>query len=182
VYYLKGRNQRLIGDSAAAISSYQTAIEINPDLERAHLELGVMMASAGQEAGLRYLDNVLELNDSNRIARYQMAKYQQDFGDITLAVEAYEAIIRRDPQDGDALYNLGTIWFGADSLEKALRLFDLTTKVEPARAMAYYAKGLAASELGRNEEALRYLRQAINLQPDLEPALDLLASLSVSQP
>jgi tetratricopeptide (TPR) repeat protein len=177
LYFLKGRNQRLLGDTAAAVSSYQTAIELDPELEAAHLELGVLLAVAGDERGLRYLGNVLALNDSNLVARYQVAKYHQDFGQWNDAVDGYEEIVRRDPQNGDALYNLGTIWFAADSLEKASRLFGMTVAVEPARAMAHYALGLTASRLGRREEALRYLRQAIQLDPELEPALVLFDSL-----
>lgn len=177
LYYWKARNQRLSGDTAAAVSSYQTAIELEPGMEPAHLELGVLLASNGDERGLRYLNNVLTMNDSNTVARYQMAKYHQDKGNFNDAVEGYETLVLLDPQNGDALYNLGTIWYGADSLEKALRLFDLCVRVEPARAMGHYAKGLAAEALGRNEEALRFTNQALNLDPELEPALELFRKL-----
>ena len=177
LYYWKARNQRLSGDTAAAVSSYQTAIELEPELEQAHLELGVLLASNGDERGLRYLGNVLAQNDSNTVARYQMAKFHQDQGHFNEAVDGYEALVRMDPQNGDALYNLGTIWYGADSLEKALRLFDLCVRVDPARAMGHYAKGLTAEALGRKEEALRYTNQALNLDPELEPALELFRKL-----
>lgn len=177
LYYWKARNQRLKGDTALAVSSYQTAIELDPELEPAYLELGVMLAASGDERGLRYLENVLAMNDSSLVARYQIAKFHQDQGHFADAVDGYEALVRLDPQNSDALYNLGTIWYGADSLEKALRLFDLSVRVDPARAMAHYAKGLTAHALGRKEEALRFTRQALNLDPELEPALELFRQL-----
>ncbi|MBI1193445.1 MAG: tetratricopeptide repeat protein [Bacteroidetes bacterium] len=182
VYYLKGRNFRFLGDTAQAISSYQTALEMEPAYERAHLELGVMLLAKGDDTGLRYLRNALALNDSSAAARYQLAKYHQDRGEFTDAVETYEALILRDPQNGAALYNLGTIWYAADSLEKALRLFDMSTKVEPTRAMAYYGKALCAAQLNRSEQAMSFVRQALNLNPDLAVAKALSDSLEALSP
>jgi tetratricopeptide (TPR) repeat protein len=182
VYYLKGRNFRFKGDTAEAISSYQTALEMDPTYERAHLELGVMLLAGDDETGLRYLRNTLSLNDSSTAARYQLAKYHQDRGEFTEAVDAYEALIVRDPQNGDALYNLATIWYAADSLEKALRLFDMSVKVEPTRAMGYYGKALCAAQLKRREQALSFVRQALNLNPDLVEAQALSDSLEALVP
>ena len=181
-YYLKGRNYRFLADTAQAISSYQTALEMDPALERAHLELGALLIAKGDDKGLRYLRNVLSLNDSSSAARYQLAKYYQDQGEFTDAVDQYEALINRDPQNGDALYNLATIWYGADSIEKAFRLFDLVTKVEPTRSMGFYGKGLCAAELNRKEQATTFLQQALNLNPELEEARHLLDSLNTLRP
>lgn len=176
-YYLKGRNYRFLGDTAEAVSSYQTALEMDPALERAHLELGALLLAGGDDKGLRYLNNALALNDSSSAARYQMAKYHQDRGEFGDAVAVYQELINRDPQNGDALYNLATIWYAADSVSKAYRLFDLVTKVEPARSMGFYGKGLCAVELGRIEEAQGLLRNALQLNAEFEAARHLLDSL-----
>jgi tetratricopeptide (TPR) repeat protein len=176
-YYLKGRNYRFMGDTTRSISSYQTALEMNPELERAHLELGVLLLGGGDETGLRYLRNALAINDSSAAAHYALGKYYQDRGDLTEAVTLYEELINRHPQNGDALYNLATIWYGTDSVEKALRLFHLVTQVEPARASGYFGKGLCAAHLGRSEQALGFLEQALRLDPGLEPARQLSDSL-----
>ncbi len=182
VYYLKARNFRFLRDTAQAISSYQTALEMEPAYERAHLELGVMLLAKGDQTGLRYLRNALALNDSSSAARYQLAKYHQDRGEFTDAVETYEALILRDPQNGDALYNLATIWYAADSLEKALRFFDMSTKMEPTRAMGYYGKALCAAQLQRRDQALAFVRQALDLNPDLTAAKTLSDSLEALMP
>ncbi len=177
VYYLKGRNYRFLGDTAKAVSSYQTALEMDPAYERAHLELGALLIASGDDTGLRYLRNVLNLNDSSAAARYQIGKYHQDRGEFGEAVDAYEAVVNRDPQNTDALYNLATIWYGADSLEKAFRLFDMVTKTEPTRPMGYYGKALCAAQLHRNGQALTIVQQALNLDSELEPAQHLADSL-----
>jgi tetratricopeptide (TPR) repeat protein len=176
-YYLKGRNYRFMGDTARSVSSYQTALEMNPALERAHLELGVLLLAGGDETGVRYLRNALAFNDSSAAAHYALGKHYQDRGDLTEAVTLYEELINRHPQNGDALYNLATIWYGADSVEKALRLFHLVTQVEPARASGYFGQGLCAAHLGRSEQALSFLDQALRLDPGFEPARQLSDSL-----
>ncbi len=176
-YYLKGRNYRFLGDTSQSVSSYQTAIELNPDMERAHLELGTMMLHSGDDLGLRYLRNALSLNDSSYAARYALAKYYQDRGELAEAAEFYEELVVLNPQHGAALYGLATIWYGADSLEKALRLFDLVTKVEPVEPRGYMGKAYCAIALNRREEALSYLEQTINLNREFPNARHLADSV-----
>lgn len=176
-YYLRGRNFRLMGDTADAISAYQTAIEVNPDFIQPYLELGVILSAQEDSRALRYLDNVLQMDSLNDIARYQIAKFHQDAGNLNEAVEAYEEIVRLSPQNDDALYNLGTIFYGVDSLQTAMRYFDLTTKVSPARAMAHYGKALCAIGLGQNKDAALYAQQAYNLDSELDFAIELADSL-----
>ena len=107
-----------------------------------------------------------------------IAKYFQDAGDLENAISYYRNIIVDDPQDADALYNLATIYFGIDSIEKAYRYFDLTIKQSPARAIAYYGKGLCAEQLKKMDEAISNYKQAVNLDPELTEATERLKALN----
>ena len=75
----------------------------------------------------------------------------------------HNQLINLEPQNSSALYNLATVWFGVDSLEKAYRLFDINTKVEPSKSTAYYGKGLCSMKLGENEKAIVHFQEASDI-------------------
>ena len=87
-------------------------------------------------------------------------------------------MIIRNPQDADAIYNLATIYYGIDSIEKSYRYYELAIRQAPAKAMSYYGKGLCAEELKRTEEAISLYNQALNLDPDLKIAEERLLQLN----
>jgi tetratricopeptide (TPR) repeat protein len=166
-YFYKGLIYKESGDTAKAVSSFQTCTEVDPDYYDAWMQLGLLYAAKGDPLAIRYYDNAIAVSDSSQEAEYAKAKFFQDVGNITDAIEYYRRLIVKDPQDADALYNLATIYFGVDSLDKAYRFFDLAIKQSPGKAYAHYGKGLCAEKMGKKEEALAYFKQAIALDPQL---------------
>jgi tetratricopeptide (TPR) repeat protein len=181
-HYLRARTYRMAGDTTASIAAYQTTLDRDPDFYRAHLELGYLLTSAGDENGVRYLHNALAIHDTSSAALLQMAKFYQDQEELGTSIDYYEQLINLQPQNSDALYNLGTVWFVVDSVSKAKSLFDLCIAVDPARPSAYYAKAICCVELGEDAEAQSALRSALNLNPELDEAQRMLDSLSLSKP
>lgn len=173
-YFYKGLIYQESGDTAKAISNFQTCTEVDPDYYDAWMQLGLIYADQGDPLAIKYYDNAVAVGDSSREAEYAKAKFFQDKGDVATAIEYYRKLVVADPQDAESLYNLATIYYGIDSVEKAYRYFDMAIKQSPAKAYAHYGKGLCAKELGKNKEAVAYLEQAIVLGvseadvPDIE--------------
>jgi tetratricopeptide (TPR) repeat protein len=173
-YFYKGLIYQESGDTLKAISNYQTCTEVDPDYYDAWMQLGLLHAAQGDPLAIKYYDNAVAVGDSSREAAYAKAKFFQDQGDVATAIDYYRKLVVADPQDAESLYNLATIYYGVDSIEKAYRYFDMAIKQSPAKAYAHYGKGLCAKELGKNEEAITYLQQAITLGvseadvPDIE--------------
>src|SRR5690606_25905219 len=59
-YYLKGFNFMEMGDTAKAISSFQTAVEQKPDFVDAYLQLGLLYSMQNNPLALEYLKNIFE--------------------------------------------------------------------------------------------------------------------------
>ena len=65
-----------------------------------------------------------------------------------------------------------------DSIQKAYYFYGLAIKQSPAKASAYYGKGLCAEEMKKTEEAISLYNQALNLNPDLKDAEERLLKLN----
>lgn len=177
-YFYKGLIFKETGDTARAISSFQTCTEVDPDYYDAYMQLGILYAAKKDPIAIKYYNNALSVNDTSKEAEYGIAKYFQDAGELEKAIAYYRDIIVNDPQDADALYNLATIYYGIDSVATAYRYFDLTIKQSPARAIAYYGKGLCAEQLNNIAEAISNYKQAVNLDPELTEATERLKKLN----
>ena len=177
-YFFKGMAYKETGDTVKAISNFQTAVETDPDYFDAFMQLGIIYAAKKNDLALKYFDNAIAVNDTSMEAQYAKAKYFQDRGNLNDAIKNYHAMIVNNPQDADAIYNLATIYFGMDSIQKAYYFYGLAIKQSPAKASAYYGKGLCAEEMKKTEEAISLYNQALNLNPDLKDAEERLLKLN----
>lgn len=169
-YFFKGMIFKESGDTARAISSFQTTVEVDPDFQEAYMQLGNLYALQKNKLALQYYDDAIRLDSTDREAAYAKAKFYQDNGSLTQAIADYKAMIVADPQDAQAIYNLATIYYGIDSISAAYKYYELAIRQAPAKAMSYYGKGLCAEELKKRDEAISLYTQALNLDPDLQEA------------
>ena len=79
-YYFKGFNFIEMGDTVRAISSYQTAIEQDPDYFEAYLELGLIHASMKDVLAIDYYNNALKIQPENRDVLYSKGMFEQENG------------------------------------------------------------------------------------------------------
>jgi tetratricopeptide (TPR) repeat protein len=175
-YYLKGRIYKETGDTVLAASSYQTAIEVDPDFYDAYIEVGLLYAAAESDLALEYYRTATELRPQSVEAWYNMGLYLQQTGTKTNgrfyeAFDAYDKIIDIDPANATAPYNKGFIYLEyLQEYDSAATYFTRATELYPGYFQAYYNKGLALESLGRKEEALQEYNRALSLQPDYTPA------------
>lgn len=175
-YYLKGRIYKETGDTVLAASSYQTAIEVDPEFYDAYIEVGLLYASAKSDLALEYYRTATELRPQSVEAWYNMGLYLQQTGTKTNArfyeaFDAYDKIIEIDPSNATAPYNKGYIYLEyLQEYDSAATYFTKATELYPGYFQAYYNKGLALESLGKKQEALREYNRALSLQPDYTPA------------
>jgi len=159
-----------IGDTSKAISNLQTAVEQDPNMHDAYMQLGLLHSTKNDDLALDYFDNALEVDSNSVDALYGKAMFHQERSNYAKAKKFYKDIIEIEPQYGKAFYNIGYICFQQDSLAKAFRHFNIATNVSPDYAEAYYMKGLTAESQGDHEKAKRNYRQALGIKPDYELA------------
>ena len=77
----------------------------------------------------------------------------------------FQAVLRADPGNAVAHFNLGFSFDKRGQLEKAIHEFREATRLNPKIDRAWYGLGLALAHLGQHGEAAVALEQAATLQP-----------------
>lgn len=100
------------------------------------------------------------LRPANRIA-YLLAS-QERFAE---AEPYFQAVLRADPRDAVAHFNLGYTLDKRKQFDQAIAEFREAARLRPALDRAWYGLGLAYAALGRHQDAADALEQAAKLQP-----------------
>ncbi|MCR9289473.1 tetratricopeptide repeat protein [Saprospiraceae bacterium] len=161
-----------------ALNAFQSAVEQEPDLIDAWINLGQLFAQKENKIALKYFDNALRV-DSNNIEAIKAKAYYlaNDLDDLTEAVRLYKRINVIAPQYEEGYYDIGLLYMDMDSLELAWKSFDLAIKNEPTFLNAYYFRGIASEKRGNVAAAISDFKQILNLDPDFDAAKDALAKL-----
>ena len=93
-------------------------------------------------------------------------------GQLADAAALYRKVLKRNPQNADALHLLGVIEIQSKNALAAIDLFDRAIALSPRNAAFFSNRGAALKELGRLDEALASLENALALQPDYAEALN----------
>lgn len=109
-------------DPAAAEDAYRQALEIDPTMVDARLNLGRLLHEAGRtlEAEGHYR-NALETRPDDPTALFNLGVALQDLGRPGEAVEVYEKVLEIDPALADAHYNLAVVYEGLGRKKSAIR-------------------------------------------------------------
>jgi tetratricopeptide (TPR) repeat protein len=152
---------------------------ISPDsLEkelRVYLTEGEMLSTAKQykEALTLYTEALQQLTDNNRLL-YARALAAEKLGQIDLAVKDLESIVKREPENAQALNALGyTLIDKTEQLKRGFKYIKKALKLEPDDAAIHDSMGWAYYRLGQYDEALKFLKRAFEKLKDAEIAAHL---------
>ena len=119
-------------DAAAARRAYERAVEADPALLEARINLGRLLHETGRlEEAERVYRGALPLHGDDPVLQYNLGVLLDDMDRKAEAMAAYEAALRRDPGLADCHYNL------------ALLCEDLRRPREAIQHMAQYRRLLA---------------------------------------
>ncbi len=111
---------------------------------------------------------------SDRWTRLERAKALIDIegetGDVEAGVQRVEALLKRNPLDGDALLLLAGHYEKNADRERAMMLLEQAAKVESTRADALFRHGKLLVEDRRYKDGLRLIDESLKLKS--RPALD----------
>jgi predicted TPR repeat methyltransferase len=141
------------GESAAAYSHYQQALQIDPDCAAAWNNLGTWHQERGERpAAAECYRRVLALDSECGFIHH-----------------------------AEAHNNLGTLLVDEDRIEEAESCYRAALRARPEFAEAHKNRGAVLQALGRSDEALASFREALRLRPDFAEAAYKLAALSGEQ-
>ncbi|MFN4235340.1 MAG: tetratricopeptide repeat protein [Bacteroidia bacterium] len=177
-YFIKGMAYKELGDTAKAISSFQTVIEQDPEYYNAYMQLGILFAALKNPLALDYLNNALNLQPQSIEAYYAMGMFFQETGNINKAIEVYNTILKIDSTYNDAHFNLGYIaMVMQNDMVKAIKHFSDNIKFHPNNYEAFYMRGLCYERIKDKVNAARDYQQALKLYPQYDDAAIALGNL-----
>lgn len=158
------------GDSATAVSHFETATRVNPKWVMPWIHLARVRYAQKQTAeGDTVLRRALEISPENEQMRLLLATSLTAQRRHDDAIEQYEAVLRRSPASILAANNLAAVLVDHKgdprSLERALAL---SRGFESQKPNAYLLDtlGWTHHKMGHGVDAVRVLQQATTLAPD----------------
>ncbi len=177
-YFIKGMAFKELGDTAKAISSFQTVVEQDPEYYNAYIQLGLLFSAIKNPLAIDYLNNALNLQPQSIEAYYAIAMFLQESGNINKAIDTYNTILKIDSTYNDAHFNLGYIaMVMQNDMAKAIKHFTDNIRFHPNNYEAYYMRGLCYERLKDKTAAERDYREALRLYPQYDNAAIALGNL-----
>lgn len=171
LYNLKGWIHRTAGDTALAISSYQTAVEQDPDYYDALISLGILHADRRNPLAIQYYDAALQVRPRSVEALYNKGIFAQEAGNDSVALACYARIKEIEPNYPLAFYNTGYVLLEHQQrVIDARREFAEAIKLLPDYTQAYFSRGVTYEQEGILDSALLDYRQALRLDPSYTDA------------
>ena len=172
-YFIKGLIYRKGGIDSLAISSLQTAAELDANTIEPYIFLGIIHGEQNNPLAVDYYNSALEIDPNNQQVIYALAYFYQENGEYRKALNRYEQLITLDEENALAYYNRGYIHLKyLDQPDSALVEFSNALEKNPKYFQAYYNRGLASEQLGDIESAKLDYKAALTLSHNYPLAIE----------
>jgi tetratricopeptide (TPR) repeat protein len=151
----------------SAIDDFQLAIEYDPSRWRAHHNLGVVRALAGDiGAAIQSFDKTIELQPKFTDAYFNRAELRIKQQDFPTAIADYDKAIELSPDDAAMRIARGRAHASAKNLEGAIADFREAMRLEPESGKAAGEFADMCQRLARWKEAAEAYQKALQLAPN----------------
>ncbi|MFM8977426.1 MAG: tetratricopeptide repeat protein [Bacteroidota bacterium] len=168
-YLLKGLTYLELKDTAAARSAWLTAIEQDPNLYAAYLELG--LREKDPQTAHRYFSNVLQLKPAHVEACYARGMLLQAQGYLDSARQDYRNLLKVRPQHRDALFNMAYLDMLDKNFDEAITGYDKVLALDAQDLPAMLNRGLCYELMGKVKEAAADYKECLRLRKGYPQAL-----------
>lgn len=163
-------------------SSYETAVQQDPEFYLAYFELGKIYQMEGDKICIEYFTTAHELKPEIREIEYYLAFAKQHYGQVDGARNMYREMATGDAEEIScsftskcvsypslALFQLGHIkQFYDNDLDSAIYFYNSATKSAPDFVEAYHNMGMCYDLKGNKTQALKKFGQALKFDPDFK--------------
>jgi superkiller protein 3 len=177
-YFLKGKIFLQAGDTAKAVSSIRTAVELNPEFYNGFKMLALAYESADTAFYKEYVNAAARVEPNNAEPLFMLADFHYRNGRISEAKETYKKSLAADSTFEFSHFNLGTIYLGDDiELDSALESFQKCVNIAPNYTNAWYNMGICYEYMDNAEKAIESYSRVLELNPAYQPARDAIENL-----
>ncbi len=178
-YFQKGMTFKYGGDTASAISSFQTCVEQDPKYTKAYIQLGRLNERINPLFALQYYNNAIQATPSSLEAIYHKSYFLHHIMNRPKqALEGYKLMLEIDPKNYNALFSMGHAYM--EKLHKpdsALLFFNQASTLYPSDYKTMHNMGLCYEDLKQFEQAKAFYEKALEIKPDYEKSARRLSGL-----
>ncbi len=154
------------GRLGEALSCFQRAVTVRPEMAQAHHNLGVAYAQQGRpNDAIASLSRALELQPNYPDAHYNLANTLSGLRRRDESIAHLRQALDLRPDYPEALSNLGLALTEAGHPAEAAVLLRQAIRLRPDYPEAHNSLGLALTNLGRFDEAAACFEQTLRLNP-----------------
>jgi tetratricopeptide (TPR) repeat protein len=150
-----------------AIAFCQKALEIKPDLVRAHNNLGNALSQKGRvDEAIAHYQEALEINPDNVEIHINLGNALVQKGGVDEAIAQYQEALEIKPDSAESHYNLGNAFLQKGKEDEAISHFQSALQIKPDYAIAHYNLAIVLQQRGRVDEAITHYQEALEINPD----------------
>lgn len=143
------------------------AIELNPKLSEAHINLGNVLQEKGQlDEAMIFIRKAIQLNPSDAEAHNIMGMILHKKGDIDGAVHCYQAALQLKSSHVHARNNLGIAFENKGLYDEAISAFQKAAQYDPRNFDACSYLGILFKKRGNLSEAIAWFHKALLVNPN----------------
>jgi Flp pilus assembly protein TadD len=154
-----------------AKDSYAQMYKLDPKSWHVHrLQAELYAAQDRHKEAIAEFLEAIRAEPNNADLYEKLGEEYRKTSQLDLAHDAYEKELKLSPRNGIAMYNLGSIDIERDDAKAGVPLLEDAVKFYAEAPAVKYYLGRGLAQLGRNDEAIRYLEETVKAQPTGEIA------------
>jgi Tfp pilus assembly protein PilF len=149
-----------------AIDVLRKAIQLQPNLSDAHVQLAIALMGTGQrDEAMAETRKAIEVDPNNARAYVAQGNIESSMRRYDEAIAAYKQAANLDPNYLSAYMNLGIFYGTTQRFAESAEAFQQALRLEPNNVSALNGLGIAQFRLGQREEGIQTLKQALKINP-----------------
>ncbi|HEU4719066.1 MAG TPA: tetratricopeptide repeat protein [Bacteroidia bacterium] len=147
-----------------AMIHYNKAIKLSPDLADGWLGMGLCLEMLGRmQEAIHYVKKAIEIAPDNSEYWYTFGDIQVKLGFQEEAEAAYRKVLEIEPENPDIWLDYSGLQFEMENEDIALETLAEGIKFHPSNAELNYRMSAYLLSLGKKQDALSYLHNALQL-------------------
>jgi tetratricopeptide (TPR) repeat protein len=162
------QGQDLIGGRRfnEAIDVLRKAIQLQPNLAAAHVQLAIALMGVGQrDEAMAETIRAIELDPNDARAYVAQGNINSSMRRYDEAIAAYKQAVNLDPNYLNAYMNLGLFYGTTNRFPESAEAFQQALRLDPNNVSALNGLGIAQFRMGQREEGIQSVKQAVRLNP-----------------
>jgi tetratricopeptide (TPR) repeat protein len=143
-----------VGDYEDALRSFRKAIELDPNMDRAHHFAGVALIRLGRPSeAIPELQAELKLSPNDPDTQYNLAYALLETSQKDQAMAILRALVAAHPDHAQAQYQLGKELLASGNAEEAVQHLEAAARLDPQDDYIHYQLQAAYRKAGRTADA-----------------------------